>query len=39
VDLTFDVEVVTARDATPEEVAQGGPGGKENCGEGCGCAH
>jgi len=39
VDLTFDVEVVTAREATPEELAQGGPGGKESCGEGCGCAH
>jgi FKBP-type peptidyl-prolyl cis-trans isomerase SlyD len=39
VDLTFDVELTEVRDATPEEVAQGGPAAKEGCGEGCGCAH
>jgi FKBP-type peptidyl-prolyl cis-trans isomerase SlyD len=37
VDLTFDVEVVTARDATAEEVAQSQSRGGEGCGEGCGC--
>lgn len=41
VELTFDVEVVTAREATPEELAHGhahGAGGG-GCGEGCGCGH
>ncbi len=32
VDLTFDVEVVTAREATPEEI-----GHRHTCGEGGGC--
>ncbi|MEI6466558.1 MAG: peptidylprolyl isomerase [Verrucomicrobiota bacterium] len=45
VELTFDVEVVAAREATPEELshghAHGGGDGKAEggCGEGCGCAH
>ena len=41
VDLTFDVEVVTARDATPEELSHGHAHGKEGggcCGgSDCGC--
>lgn len=38
VDLTFDVEIVTARDATPEEVSHGhAHGGGECCGGGGGC--
>lgn len=41
VDLTFDVEVVGAREATAEELehghAHGGGGG--GCGDGCGCGH
>ncbi|PAW68065.1 MAG: peptidylprolyl isomerase [Opitutia bacterium Tous-C1TDCM] len=42
VDLTFDVEIVSAREATAEEVshghAHGGSGrGEGSCGSGCGC--
>ena len=41
VDLTFDVEIVTAREATREELshghAHGGGGGGGQCGSGCGC--
>lgn len=41
VDLTFDVEVITAREATPEELSHGhahGEGGGGCCGGGeCGC--
>ncbi|MCX6940578.1 MAG: peptidylprolyl isomerase [Verrucomicrobia bacterium] len=45
VELTFDVEIVGARDATAEELshghAHGGAGGADGagggCGEGCGC--
>jgi len=41
VELTFDVEIVGARDATAEELshghAHGGAGGGGSCGEGCGC--
>lgn len=36
VDLTFDVEIVEAREATAEELAQARGGG---CGDGCGCGH
>lgn len=41
VELTFDVEVVTAREATPEDLAQrhSHGGGEGGCGEGCGCGH
>jgi FKBP-type peptidyl-prolyl cis-trans isomerase SlyD len=40
VDLTFDVEVVSAREATPEELSHGhAHGGGGGCGEGCGCGH
>jgi len=41
VELTFDVEVVTAREATPEELSHGHThgGGEGGCGEGCGCGH
>ena len=39
--LTFDVEVVGAREATAEELshghAHGGDAGGGGCGEGCGC--
>ena len=35
-DLTFDVKVVTKRDATLEELA-GGQGQACDCGSGCGC--
>lgn len=41
VDLTFDVEIVGAREAKPEELqhghAHGGGGGEGSCGSGCGC--
>lgn len=38
VDLTFDVEVVGARDASPEELSHGhAHGGGGSCGSGCGC--
>ena len=40
VELTFDVEIVDARDATAEELSHGhvhGSGGGCGCGEGCGC--
>jgi len=42
VELTFDVEVVEAREATAEELSHGhahgvGGGGGGGCGEGCGC--
>jgi len=39
VDLTFDVELVSAREASPEELAHGHAheGGGGSCGEGCGC--
>jgi FKBP-type peptidyl-prolyl cis-trans isomerase SlyD len=36
VDLTFDVEIVAAREATAEELEQTRGGG---CGDGCGCGH
>ena len=45
--LHFDVEVISIRDASPEELAHGhvhGPGGhthheekSDGCGDGCGC--
>lgn len=35
VDLTFDVEIVAAREATSEELSGGQ--GSCGCGEGCGC--
>ena len=39
VDLTFDVEVVEAREATADELAHGhAHGGGGGCGEGCGCS-
>ena len=39
VDLTFDVEVVEAREATADEVAHGhAHGGGGGCCEGCGCS-
>lgn len=39
VDLTFDVEVVSAREASAEELSHGHAhgGGGGSCGEGCGC--
>ncbi len=41
VDLTFDVEIVTAREATADELSHGhahpGEGSGGGCGEGCGC--
>ena len=41
VELTFEVEIIAAREATPEELshgyAQSGAGGGGGCGEGCGC--
>lgn len=40
VELTFDVEIVDAREATAEELSHGhahGAGGGCGCGEGCGC--
>ncbi|MEN9637217.1 MAG: hypothetical protein RL077_5621 [Verrucomicrobiota bacterium] len=38
VDLTFDVEIVTAREATSEELSRGSaPASGGSCGEGCGC--
>ncbi|WP_456480628.1 FKBP-type peptidyl-prolyl cis-trans isomerase [Nautilia sp.] len=36
-DLTFDVKVVTKRDATLEELAGNQAGQNCGCGEGCGC--
>lgn len=36
VDLTFEVEVVSAREATAEELARSQAGGDECCGGGCG---
>lgn len=40
VDLTFDVEVVMAREATAEELSHGHAHGGGGCGSGdCGCAH
>jgi FKBP-type peptidyl-prolyl cis-trans isomerase SlyD len=40
VDLTFDVEIVSAREATAEELSHGhAHGGGGGCGEGCGCGH
>lgn len=41
VDLTFDVEIVTARIATAEEKSHGHAhgGGGGGCGDGCGCSH
>jgi FKBP-type peptidyl-prolyl cis-trans isomerase SlyD len=39
--LTFDVEIVAAREAKAEELshghAHGGGGGEGSCGSGCGC--
>jgi FKBP-type peptidyl-prolyl cis-trans isomerase SlyD len=39
VDLTFEVEIVTAREATAEELRHGHAhgGGEGSCGSGCGC--
>ncbi len=39
VDLTFDVEIVSAREATAEELSHGHAhgGGEGSCGSGCGC--
>lgn len=41
VDLTFDVEIVSAREATAEELSHGHAhgGGGGGCGSGCGCAN
>lgn len=41
VDLTFDVEIVSAREATAEELSHGHAHGGESggCGSGCGCAN
>lgn len=39
VDLTFEVEVVGAREASAEELSQLPAGGHGGCGEGCGCGH
>jgi FKBP-type peptidyl-prolyl cis-trans isomerase SlyD len=41
VDLTFDVEITAAREATPEELSHGHAhgGGGGGCGDGCGCSH
>lgn len=41
VDLTFDVEIVAAREATKEELDHGHAHGGESggCGDGCGCSH
>jgi len=36
-DLTFDVKVVTKRDATLEELSSGQVGHGCDCGSGCGC--
>ena len=37
-DLTFDVKVITKREATPDEALSGQVGGQAcSCGEGCGC--
>jgi len=39
-DLTFDVKVVTKREATLDELATGQIGGHTHCGSGsCGCGH
>ena len=39
-DLMFSVEVVSAREATPDEISSGQIGGGEHCGSGsCGCGH
>jgi FKBP-type peptidyl-prolyl cis-trans isomerase SlyD len=39
VELTFDVEIVDAREATAEELSHGHAHGasRGGCGEGCGC--
>lgn len=38
VDLTFDVQIVGAREASPDEIEHGhAHGGEGGCGEGCGC--
>lgn len=39
VDLTFDVQIMTARDATPEEQERGNAHGGDGCGCDCGCEH
>lgn len=41
VDLTFDVEIVAAREASAEELSHGHAHGGESggCGSGCGCAN
>ncbi|MEY2881663.1 MAG: hypothetical protein RLZZ15_4043 [Verrucomicrobiota bacterium] len=44
VELTFDVEIVAARGATPEELSHGhahggGNAAEGDCGTGCGCGH
>lgn len=40
VNLTFDVEVVAAREATPDEVSHGHAHGGGGCGhDDCGCGH
>lgn len=40
VDLTFDVEITAAREATAEELSHGhAHGGEGGCGSGCGCGH
>jgi len=39
-DLMFSVKVLSAREATPEEIATGVVGGEEHCHSGsCGCGH
>ncbi len=39
-DLMFSVKVISAREATDEEIATGVVGGDEHCGDGsCGCGH
>jgi FKBP-type peptidyl-prolyl cis-trans isomerase SlyD len=38
VDLLFDVEIVAAREATPEELHHGHAHGDGGCGD-CGCSH
>ena len=39
-DLTFDVKVISKREATPEEALTGQVGGQGHCGSGnCGCSH
>ncbi|MFM9079742.1 MAG: peptidylprolyl isomerase [Opitutaceae bacterium] len=38
VDLTFDVEVTQAREATADELSHGHAHGEGSCGSGCGCS-